>query len=113
MRFKALALTLGLAALASTASAQGTPTTPAAPAAPSTAGAVQAAAATGTALAKSLVNLNTATKAQLAALPGLKPYADKIIKARPFSNINQLVSKKIIPQSVFDQVKSLITVAPN
>jgi DNA uptake protein ComE-like DNA-binding protein len=31
------------------------------------------------------VNLNTATQAQLEAIPALKPYADKIIKGRPTS----------------------------
>ncbi|HUL71306.1 MAG TPA: helix-hairpin-helix domain-containing protein [Gemmatimonadales bacterium] len=109
MRFKALALTLGLAALASTAWAQATPAMPG-----MHDSAMKAATSTGAAAAvSSLVNLNTATKDQLSALPGLKEYADKIIKARPFSDISQLVSKKIVPQSVFDKVKGLITVAPH
>lgn len=114
MRFRVLALTIGLAAVAGTAWAQATPAQPAMPAMPGMhdSGMHGATAATG-ATAKSMVDLNSATKSQLAALPGLKDYADKIIKARPFSDINQLVSKKIVPQSVFDKVKGLITVAPH
>jgi DNA uptake protein ComE-like DNA-binding protein len=59
--------------------------------------------------AKELVDINTATKAQLEALPAIGPaYAEKIIKGRPFRAKNELVSKGILPESSYEKVKDLI-----
>jgi DNA uptake protein ComE-like DNA-binding protein len=54
------------------------------------------------------VDLNTATKEQLAKLPGLdEAAADKIIAARPFTNKTQLKSKKIISDATYEAIKDL------
>ena len=69
-----------------------------------------AATATQAAPAKAqLVDLNSATKEQLDALPGIgKVYSQKIIAGRPYANKSQLVSKKIIPQATYDKIKDLV-----
>jgi DNA uptake protein ComE-like DNA-binding protein len=67
-----------------------------------------------TALARTgKVDLNTSTKADIAALPGVGPsYAQKIIDARPFVDKNQLLGKKILPGSTYEQIKDKVTVTP-
>ncbi|MEO6923192.1 MAG: helix-hairpin-helix domain-containing protein [Bryocella sp.] len=59
--------------------------------------------------AAALVDINTATKDQLKALPGIgDAYADKIIKARPYANKSQLVSKSVLPKGVYNKVSGMI-----
>lgn len=56
------------------------------------------------------VNLNTASKKDLAALPGVgSDKAQNIIDARPFNSKEDLLRKKLVPQSTFDQIKDLVT----
>lgn len=53
-----------------------------------------------------LVDLNSATDAELKAVPGIgDAYAAKIIAGRPYANKAQLKSRKIIPGTVYEQVK--------
>ncbi len=56
-----------------------------------------------------LVDLNTATEAELKAIPGIgDTYAKKIIEGRPYVKKDQLVSRKILPKAVYDKVKDKI-----
>ena len=56
------------------------------------------------------VDLNVASKKDLAALPGVGPdYAQSIIDARPFNSKEDLLRKKIIPQSTYDKIQDRVT----
>lgn len=60
--------------------------------------------------AKPHVNLNTGTKEQLMAIPGLDDAtADKIIAARPFKSKNELVEKKIVTKEEYNKISSMVT----
>lgn len=57
-----------------------------------------------------LININTASESELDALPGVGVVtAGKIISARPYSSIEEILSKKIVGQSVFEKIKDKIT----
>ncbi len=108
----ALATLTSLALLAAPAMAQ-TPqpaTTPGKPAA--TAPAKPAAAPATTAKPaekKELLDINSASQADLEALKGIgKVRAEAIIKGRPYKGKDELVQKKIIPENVYKDIKDLI-----
>ena len=57
------------------------------------------------------VNINTASQSELESLWGIGPvYAQNIIEQRPYSNTEELLSKKIIKTNVYERIKEEITV---
>ena len=61
------------------------------------------------AMSVSPVDINTATEAELRAVPGIgSVYAKRIVASRPYTSKDQLVSKGVLPQGIYDKVKGYL-----
>lgn len=58
---------------------------------------------------KDLRDINTATAAQLRALPGMgDAYVARIIAGRPYTAKNQLTTRGILPAAAYEEIKAQI-----
>ena len=57
------------------------------------------------------ISINSATKDELDMLPGVGPTtAQKIIDNRPYAALEELLNKKVVKQSVFDDIQDQIAI---
>lgn len=55
-----------------------------------------------------LININTATAAELEGLS--KDHAKAIVAGRPYKAVDELMTKKVLPQAAFDAIKTKVSV---
>ena len=59
------------------------------------------------------INLNTATIEELVMLPGIgTDLANRVVEARPYTSLDELMKVKGIGRVRFDEIKNLITIEP-
>jgi competence protein ComEA len=55
------------------------------------------------------IDINSATKDQLDALPGIgSAYSQKIVDGRPYNSKRDLLTRKLVPQSTYDGIQDKI-----
>lgn len=56
-----------------------------------------------------LLDINTASAAELKKLPGMgDAYAKRVIDGRPYTAKNQLVTRGVLPQAAYDRIRDEI-----
>jgi DNA uptake protein ComE-like DNA-binding protein len=56
-----------------------------------------------------LLDINSASPAELETLPGIgEAYSKKIVENRPYKRKDELVQKKVVPQATYDKIKEHI-----
>ncbi len=57
------------------------------------------------------ISINSASAGQLDGLPGIgEKLAEKIISARPYETVDELVTKKVVGQSLFEKIKEMVKI---
>jgi Helix-hairpin-helix motif len=118
IKFRYICLTIATAAIVSLSACNSTPTAenPAAPAANSNPQATEAVVSQSNHSGhggKAKININTAILSELdkfEAKLGIAALSNKIQASRPYANPEDLVTKKIITQEQFDQIKDQVTI---
>ena len=60
-----------------------------------------------------MININSGRFDQLKTLVGIgDTYAKRIVEGRPYQRTDELVTKKVIPQIIWDKIKDHILVRP-
>lgn len=78
-------------------------------AAPQAGAAKQAESKAAATKASDLVDINSASPDELAALPGIgKTYSAKIVAGRPYKGKNELLDKKVLPAATYAKIKDLV-----
>ncbi|ARV63296.1 DNA uptake protein [Nostocales cyanobacterium HT-58-2] len=114
IKFRYICLTIASAAIITLSSCNGTPTAEnsTAPAASSSPPATEAVSHSGHS-SKKKININSAILSELdkfEAQLGVPALSHKIQASRPYSSPDDLVSKKVITQEQFDQIRDQVTI---
>jgi competence protein ComEA len=105
LKFSRLPMGLLALTIAAPVMAQPAPTTPSTPS-PSSTMAPASPKSTAAVPRAELVDINSATAAELKALPGLSDSdAAKIVHGRPYMDKSQLISKKVVSEATYDKIK--------
>lgn len=60
---------------------------------------------------QNLININTASQKELESLSGIGPvFAQNIIEHRPYSSIEELLSRKVLRSDIYEKNKSKLTI---